>query len=914
VPALTPRRDPLHRLLLSAYPPAFRARHGDDLERAWRVGLDAAAERGRLYRVFAAMVGAADIVWSGLAERRAAARAARHLPGAGRRRPMTLDTLVHDVRFGIRLMRRSPLFSGLAMLALALGIGANGAVFAVVDNVLLRPLPYRAPGELVMIWSNNTNANAPHNPVSPADYLDYRGQNATLAGLEAMQSFLAPSQFADGPTPDVVQTATMSTGMFGLLGRDALHGRVFKDGDANVMILTHAFWQRRYGGDESVVGRRVTLSGVAGTVVGIMPRDFVFPFRTMLGPSGFVRAQTADVFLPMQFTGGFFLNADGTPARRARFLGLIGRLKPGTTIEAARADLSAVAGATAAKYPDLNAGWGATLLTLHDQTVGTARPAVFLLLGGVAVVLLMACVNVANLLLSQSVSRRRETALRAALGASRARLLQQSLVESLLLAFGGGVAGASLLFMGVRALVALAPPDTPRLTEIAPNAVVFAYTFAVAMVTGLFTGSLPAITGSRADLQSSLKADGRGATMAVARRRLRGRLIIGEVALAVLLTAGSTLLLRSFIAVLNVDPGFRPDQALTFQLNLPARLTMPHGNQPPSQQAYLAFYDELFGRIERLPGVVAAGGTTRLPLGSTNVSTLLQIEGRDVPAAKLPEVEFRRAVHHYFDAMGIPVVRGRGFTEDDRLGGPSVAVVNRALEQKLFSGEDPIGRRVRMGSSATSPWTTIVGVVGSVRHGSLEEAPRPELYVSGRQNPPVSPFVVVRTSGDPARLIAATRNEIRSVDPTTPIFDMKPMAEILSDSISERRFVLLLVGAFAVVALMMAAVGVYGVMALAVSERRVEVGVRMAMGARPSQILSLVLGQAARLGVAGVGIGLAAALVALPFMATQLFGVTPYDVVTLGSVTATLLGVALLAAYLPARRAMRVDPVVALRD
>lgn len=812
--------------------------------------------------------------------------------------------LMMDVRFVLRLMRRSPLVTTCAMLALGLGIGATGAIFAAVNGILLRPLPYTNADSLVMIWSDNTRETNPRNPISPADFLDLQRGTQTLAGLEALQSFLAPDVFMDGTTPDAVLTSTVTPGMFTLLGRDAAIGRALRAGDQHEIVLSDGFWRRRYGADRSIVGRTVNLGGTPHMIAGVMGPDFIFPYRTMLGPSGFVRAQSTDIWLVMPFTGRFFQNSDGSIARSTRFLGAVGRLKPNLSVEAARSDLSRIATDLAVNFPASNKGWGVTVLPLLDQTVASMRPALMLLAAGVGVLLLMTCVNVANLLLARSLARQRELAVRRALGATSGRLLRLHVLESLLQSLGGGIVGAAGLYGGIRLLVALAPPDTPRLADIRADFTVFLFTLAAVTIIGLVVGLVPGLA-ARSTRHSALGDGGRSITASKGRQRLRSALVVAEIALAVLLSVGGMLLMRSFASVLRVDPGFHPDGLLTFQINAPARFN--------TTDARRAYYDDLFGRLEQIPGVISAGGTTRLPLGSTNVSTTIGIEGHDLSPASLPEVEFRRASHHYLEAMGIPLISGRLFGVDDGPSAPGVCLVNRTLVAKFMRGEEVVGRRVRMGSDPTSPWLTIVGIIGDVRHGSLEEIPKPELYISARQNPPNSPFIVVRASGDAAGLPDAVRSTVRAIDPSTPIFDMKMMTEIRREVVAERRFTLTLVGAFCVLALVLAALGVYGAMALAVSERTAEVGVRLALGAPPVRVLWLVLRQALILGVAGVAVGAALAVAIMPLVRSQLFGVGPADPASFVAVSLILLACALVAALAPARRAMRVDPITTLR-
>jgi putative ABC transport system permease protein len=670
-------------------------------------------------------------------------------------------------------------------------------------------------------------------------------------------------------------------------------------------VLSHGYWQRRFGGDPAIVGKAVTAGDGTPptTVLGVMPADFVCPYKSMLGPSGFTRALSADIWMPLTMGSSRMVDASGQPTRQVHFLTVIARLKAGADLAAARADLSAIAAHRATAFPDSNDGWGVTVRPLHDQTVGAIRPALILLLVGVGIVLLMTCINVANVLLARGTARRRDVAIRTALGASRRRLAVKTLVESGLLSLAGGIAAIGICLACTYVLVALAPTDLPRIAEVRASGPVLLFTLALSLVTGLLVGALPALGVARGGTPADLRETHR-TTASPARRRVRATLVVAEVALATALTVGAGLLLRSFVAVLGVDPGFNAENLLTFQMNLPARLT--------TNEALLAFYGDLESRLRALPGVTQVGGTTRLPLGSTNVSTSIAVDGRDLPVAQLPEAELRRAVFDFFSTMGIPTVRGRTFEPTDDLAAPRVAVVNAAFVARVFPGDDPIGRRVRIGPNPSAVPLTIVGVVGNVRHGSLEETPRPEIYLSYRQGPPIAPFLMLRTTGDPGRLAAQVREVVTSLGAHPP-YALKPMIEVRSEAVASRRFLLILVAVFGTLALTLAALGVYGVMSLVVSERTAEVGVRLALGARPGQVCAAVIGDAVRLSAAGVGVGLLLGLGLATFAAHQLFGVGPADPLTLAGVTTVLLAAATAAALVPARRAMRTDPIEALR-
>jgi predicted permease len=527
-----------------------------------------------------------------------------------------------------------------------------------------------------------------------------------------------------------------------------------------------------------------------------------------------------------------------------------------------------------------------------------------LLVGGVGFVLLMACVNLANLLLARSTARQRELAVRSALGAGRARLVRQTLVETMMLSLMGGALAIILMRVGITTLLSLAPPGFPRLDDVSLGPVVLAFAIGLALVTGAAVGSVPAFAASRLELQTSLK-DNRGTIGGRPQRRLRAALVVAEVGLAVVLTIGAALLLRSFVSVLSVDPGFRADHLLTLQITVPPRYQTPDHRR--------AFYADLLGRLQRLPSVTAVGGTTRLPLGSTNVSTKLIVEGRSVPDAELPEIEFRRAVHDYFGAMGIRVVRGRSFDINDGPTAPPVAVVNETLARRVFGKEEPIGRRVRFGTNS-GPWVSIVGVVGDVRHAGLEAPPAPEAYIYYLQNPPVNPFLVVRTSAEASALIAPVRDELRSIDKEIAAYDLRPMTDVRSESIAQRRFVLLLVATFGALALVMAAVGVFGVMELIVSERRPEIGIRLALGAQAPAVLRSIVREAVWLACIGVAIGLGVSLLLRPLLQAQVFGIRALDPPTFVGVPIFLLIVVACASYFPARRALTIDPVETLRQ
>jgi putative ABC transport system permease protein len=891
---------PAYRVLLLAYPPEFRERFGAAMEQALLDRYRAAAARGP-----AAVAGLTVRTLVDVAVNAFALRFIQR-----ERAPMNWQTLLIDARYACRMFVRNPVFTLLAVAALTLGIGANTAIFTIVNGVLLRPLPYADPGRLVMVWSTNTVEHRDHDVVAPLDFLDFRKAGA-FSELHATYSFLVGTNLTSPSGAEQILVSGVTPGMFDMLGRAPALGRTFTPQEAGTaVVVSHGFWRARLGSDPNVLGRVLNIANQPRTIVGVMPADFVFPYKTMLGPSGFSRSTDVEAWLPLQF-----VNIDSrvtghvSLTRSARFLSVVGRLKPGVTAAQADAEIAGIARQLASAFPVSNRVVGATVVPLHEQAVGSARPALLMLLGGVGFVLLMACVNLANLLLARSSVRQREMAIRSALGAARLRLIMQTMVETMLLAGAGGLLALVAVNWAIGALIALAPPDLPRLAEIRPDGWVMAFTFGLSLVTGLAIGVVPALVASRPALQSTLKESGRGATSGRGQRRLRSALVVAEVALAVVLTLGAGLLLRSFVSVLSIDPGFQPERLLTLQIAL------PNNYQTPDQRR--ALYALLFNRLEAIPGVTSVGGTTRLPLGSTNVSTKVEVEGRALPPGEWPEVEFRRAIHNYFAAMAIPILRGRGFTAQDGPTAPPVIVINQTMARKLFPGEDPVGRRIRT-STATGPTapppSTVIGVIGDVRHSGLEQEPAPEMYIWALQNPPTNPFIVVRAAGDAASLATAVRTQVQAVDKNIAAYDIRPMAQVRSESVAQRRFMLLLIAAFGVLALVMAAGGVYGVMALIVSERTAEIGIRLALGAQPMQVLRAVVAQGVTLSAAGVIVGLLLAAALAPLVSTQLYGVRALDPPTMAAVPAMLLAIAVLACIVPARRAMGIDPVNALRE
>jgi putative ABC transport system permease protein len=807
-----------------------------------------------------------------------------------------MKTLLQDLRYAARTLWKSLGFTLVAVTALALGIGANTAIFSVVKAVLLSPLPYPQSERLVWVRESNPGADIPDEPASAPNFNDWRTQTAGFEGLTAY-SDTGLTITGDGVEPERVPGAVVSANFFQVLGVSPVLGRGFTPeeevtGHNRVAVISHGLWQRRFGASPQAIGQTLVIAGNPFTVVGVAPAGFKTPA---------LDAKPAQLWIPIVF------NLDPT-ARRSDWLSVVGRLKPGSSVEQARAELSALAARLADEYPGTNAGWGVTVVALHEKVVGDVRPALWILMGVVGFLLLISCANVANLMLARAASRRQEIAVRSALGARRGRLVRQFLTESLLLSCAGGALGLLFAAWGVELLVGLSPGNIPRLDEVGLDARVLLFTFAVSLATGVVFGLLPALSASKTDLAESLKEGGsRGSTAGRGARRLRSSLVVAEIAIAVVMLAGAGLMIRSFLSLLAVDPGFRPERILAIDLALPRA-------KYKEDAQVIAFFEQLTARAAALPGVERAAVVDSLPLGGSGSVLAFVIEGRpDLPPEKVQDAEFTWVSPDYFDLMGIRLVRGERFTGRERLGEPRVALVSETTARKYWPGEDPIGKRINIGNPEQTPWMIVVGVVSDVRRGALDKEPYPQLYAHASQFPVRGMTLVTRTSGDPRALVPALRHELAALDRDLPLYEPRTMEQVLSDSISRRRFQMLLIAAFAGVGLLLAAVGIYGVISYTVAQRTHEIGVRVALGARAPDILRLVVGQGLGLTLAGVGLGLAAAFGLTRVMTSLLFGVSAADPLTYACVSLALLAVALLACLVPARRATKVDPMVALR-
>ena len=802
-----------------------------------------------------------------------------------------MESFWSDLKYAARDFRQSPGFALIAVLTLALGIGANTAIFTVAKSVLLNPLSYPDSDRIMYVMESNPEGGLPRFSVAPLNYRDFHDQSRSFEALAAVSG----DNFnltGEGAQPERLSGRRVTGEFFDVLGVDPVHGRAINPDDdkveaPKVVVLNHGFWQRRFGGDAGVVGRDLTLNGESHTVIGVMPPKF------NVG---------RDLFVPMA------VDYEETH-RGAHYYGVLGRLAEGTTIEQARVDLETIAARLAAEYPDTNTGWTALVLPLQELMVEDFRPIVWVLLAAVGLVLLIACANVANLLLGRMAMREREVALRTALGAGRWRLVRQFLTESTLLALIGGGLGVLLAHRGTHFLVAMNADNIPRYYDVAVDGSVLAFAFVLSIATGLIFGLLPAWRGSRTDLNSCLKEGGRGQAGA-ADSRLRGALVLAEVAVAMVLLVGAGVLLKSLSRMLDVDPGFDASGALTARLDLPDA-------KYPEEAEQTAFYDRLYERLAGLPGVEGVGGVIPMPLTGRGFILTFWIEGTPIPEPNAsPQSHIRVVNDGYFEAMGIPRLRGRTFTRGDDLEAAQVVVINERTAARYFPDGDPIGRRITFDDPEDKEitWMTIVGIVGDVHHDELAVAPDAEIYWTSAQRPMSATTVILRTAADPDLLAGPLRAELARIDPDLPLFDVRTLQNIVDESVAQPRFNGVLLGLFAAVALLLATIGVYGVISYSVTRRLREIGVRLALGAGRGQILGQVLRRGLGLMAAGIGIGLIVAFFAARVLATMVYDISPTDPATLATVALLLIAVGATACLLPALRATRVDPVIVLRE
>jgi len=804
--------------------------------------------------------------------------------------------LTQDIRYALRVLAKNPAFTFIAVIALALGIGANSAIFSVVDAVLLRPLPFKHPEQLVMVWENAAHLGFPRNTPSPANFLDWQKQTQSFSGMAAMveRSF----NLTGVGEPERLEGRRVSANLFELLGVPAALGRTFVADDdrpgTHVVLLSYSLWQRRFGSDPAVIGRALTLNGESYTVVGVMPQLMQLP--------GYENAND-QLWVPIAFP------PEEAAQRGNHFLEVIARLKPGITLKQAQAEMETISARLAQQYPDVNTRIGAVVVPLHEQVVGDIKPALLVLLGAVGFVLLIACANVANLLLARAAVRQKEIAVRLALGASQSRLIRQFLTESVLLAIFGAGLGLLLAFFGLRALRTFIPASISQVETINIDARVLIFTVLVAVVTGIAFGLAPAIHGSHLNLNDTLKEGGRDSAGGGKGNRARGLLVIGEVAVSFVLLIGAGLLINSFFHLRNLDPGFRADHLLTMKVDLSEV-------KYPDRERRAAFFDEVMRRVRELPGVRSAAVAGNLPLTYNGDSMAISVEGvPDPPTDQRPDVIFRAIGPGYFNTMGIPIVRGRDFTDQDNADSKDVVVISEKTAQHFWPGQDPIGKRLKPGwSTSKSPWREVIGIVKDVRQNDLIAPPKMQMYFTYRQLKDIAAnALVVRTTVEPMSLAGSVRNAIWSVDKDQTVADIDTMDHIVAGAVARQRFSMVLLGLFAALALLLASVGIYGVMSYSVAQRTREIGIRMALGARRADVLQMTVRQGLKLVGAGMILGLIAAFLLTRVMATLLYGISATDPMTFVGISVVLLAVAILASYLPALRATKVDPITALR-
>ncbi len=808
-----------------------------------------------------------------------------------------MGTFNQDLRYAVRMLLKKPGFTLVAVITLALGIGANTAIFSIVNAVLLRSLPYPEPDHLVQIWETFRPQDVMVTSISPHNFADWQRENQSFERLASYSYATFTLTLDDQPEP--VRGLRVSADFLSVMGVSPALGRDFlteedAPGKNRVLILSHALWQRRFAGDDQIVGQTIPVNGETFTIIGVMPESFMFPDST-------------DIWSPM----GLDLSRI---QRGTSFLFGVGRLRKGVTLDAAQSEMSAIAASLEQQYPNTNTGCGVNLVALHDQLVVDVKLRLWVLFGAVGLVLLIACVNVANLLIARAATRRKEIAIRIAMGASRWRLIRQFLTESLLLSLAGGGAGLLMAMWGVDFLVAASPVQLAHTGEIGVDGWALGFTLLASIVTGLVFGIVPALQATRPDVQETLKEAGQSVTAGVARNRLRKTLVVAEITIALILLAGAGLFINSFLRLQRVPTGFDPENVLTMSLSLP-RSRYP---EPRQQQA---FFEQAIEKISAIDGVRSAGATNDLPFSGSRSHTSFSIEGRP-PAApgESPHSDFRAVSSDYFAALGIQLLRGRSFTQRDTKDSPAVALINEEMARRYWPDEDPVGRRIQIGSPEENRLydnkpvsREIVGIIRDVKHWELNERAEAEMYVPFTQLPASRMFIAVRGDEQVKNLAGAIRSAIQSLDPNQAVSSIRMMGERLSSSIATERVNTIVLGFFAVVAMLLAALGIYGVMSYSVTQRTHEIGVRMALGAERRDIFRLVVGQGLTLTVIGVAVGLAVSFALMRLISTLLFGVSAADPLTYAGVSLILSVVAMLACYLPARRAARVDPMIALR-
>ena len=815
-----------------------------------------------------------------------------------------VETLLQDVRYALRILRSNPGFTAVAILTLTLGIGANTAIFSVIDSALLRPLPYRDPAGLVMLWENDSQHPNPHNTVSPPDFLDWQSRNSVFAEMAAI--FDQHANLTGNGLPQEVVLQDVSANFFSVLGVTPILGPGFtaengKAGHDNVVVLSSGFWKERFAGDAAVIGKTLLLNGHAQTIVGVAPENFSWFIK-----DGSFTGAKPQMWSPFVFPASF-----SDRKEVGRFLSVVARLKPGATVSQAKSEMNTIAARIAEEYPDFNGYWGANVVPVRDQISGDLRPALLILFGAVAFVLLISCANVSSLLLARAATREREFAVRSAIGASPWRIARQLLTESVLLALIGGAIGVALAVGGTSLLLAASPGNLLDLRSVPIDWRVLAFASGATLLAGLLFGFLPSYISAHSGISETLKEGGRGTSAGKRRQFARSAFVVAQMCLALVLLAGSGLLIRSFIRLVGVDPGFDASHLLTFKVSLPSS---KYGKDAEG----LAFFRQLLARISALPGVRSVSMNSFPPfsgLGSVTGVHILSQPKRSL--MDLPEAAVRVVGPDYFPTMQVPLRAGRTFNEQELTEERHVVIINQAFADQYLKGVNPLGQKAviymkSLDESKNTP-SEIIGVVGDVRQMGLDTPAEPTVYWPHPELVMSEMTIVVRTANEPLALVSAVRNELQQMDPEQPMAAVSTMDQLLAGTLSRSRFTMLVLGVFAALALILACVGIYGVIAYSVTQRTQEFGIRMALGANRRDVFRLVLGEGTRLTLLGIGLGIVAGLIVTRLMATLLYGVSATDPLTFTAVTLLLAFVGLAACYIPARRATKVDPIVALR-
>ena len=815
-----------------------------------------------------------------------------------------LDQLVQDLRFGLRMLWKSPGFTAVAVLTLALGIGANTAIFSVIDSVLLRPLPYGDPARLAVVWESNAEHSSPQNTVAPPNFLDWQSQSTVFEDMAALYDERDNLTGPGDPAQVIVQGVTWN--FFSVLGVNPILGRGFtsdngQKGNDNVVVLSYGFWKEKFGGDPEIVGKTIKLNGHGIIILGVAPRNFDWFIK-----KGSLTTEKPQMWAPFSIPPSY-----RDRKQIGRFLTVVARLRPSVTVVEAQSQMNTIASRLAAEYPDFNKGWGINVVPLRDQLSGDLRPALLILFGAVGFVLLIACANVSSLLLARATASGREMAIRTAMGASRGRIALQLLTESALLAAIGGALGAAVGVWGTNLLLAVSPRNLLDLHAVRMDLRMLAFAASTTLLASFLFGLVPPYLSAQSGTSETLKEGGHGASVGKRQRMVRGAFVVAQISLALVLLAGSGLLIRSFIRLAGVDPGFESSHLLTF------KITLPHSKYG-NDTARLAFFQQLQERIGRLPGVRSLSMDSSPPFTGLGAATGVHILGQpETPVADWPAADVRVVGPDYFRTMGIPLHAGRDFSAAESTAMRHVVIINQAFADRYLQNTNPLGRKtviyMKSLEESTSQPSEIIGEVGDVRQKGLNAAPEPTVYWPYPELVLSSMTILVRTAIDPLTLVSAVRDVVHQMDPEEPMASVATMDQFLSDSLSRAQFVMLALAVFAAVALALAAVGIYSLMAYLVSERTHEIGIRMALGAQRGVVMRLVLGQGTRLTLIGVVLGIAAAVALTHLLSDLLFGVSATDPLTFAGVALLLTLVALAACYIPARRAMKVDPIVALR-